>query len=282
MINTLYTATGCTRCKIVKRFMEERDIPYTEKDMKAEGKEEFQQFYKANRKYIYRGENGIEFPVFTNGEAIYQGIGPAVAYLHFNGKLDEFFSIGVLHKEWVDGIYVSHGNPEYAGEFIEVLRFLKNNNLKLQVDTNGKNNHILRQILDEGLADIVIMNVLGPEELYSKILGEDINIDEVKKSIETAAKFPEVHFQTTVVPVVRQEGDSPEISYLAPEEVAEAAKLIEEVTESKKNPYLIKLFKTKEAKDKRLKAVGPLSAANLMPYRSKARAYQVFTEVEKA
>ncbi|MCF8009818.1 MAG: hypothetical protein K9L17_00105 [Clostridiales bacterium] len=281
MSNTLYTATGCTRCKIVKNFMEERDIPYVEKDMKAEGKEEFQQFYKANRKYIYRGENGIEFPVFTDGDVIYQGIGPAVAYLLSRGKLDKFFSVGTLHKEWVDGIHVFRGNPEYAGEFIEVLRYLKNNNLKLQVDTKGKNSHILQQILDEGLGDAVIMDVLGPGELYSEILGEDIDINEVEKSIKTAANFPEFYFQTTVVPVVRQDGDTPEISYLAPEEVAEAAKLIEAVTGSKKNPYLIKLFKTKEAKDKRLKAVEPLSAAELLPYRSKARTYQVFTEVEK-
>ena len=56
---TIYTATGCTRCKIVKRFMEERDITYVEKDMKAEGKEEFQSFYKANRSAIFRDRKSV-------------------------------------------------------------------------------------------------------------------------------------------------------------------------------------------------------------------------------
>ncbi|WP_461389421.1 hypothetical protein [Desulfosporosinus fructosivorans] len=39
------------------------------------------------------------------------------------------------------------------------------------------------------------------------------------------------------------------------------------------------MFRSAEAKDERLKSVEPI--ASLFPYRTEARAYQVFTEIEK-
>ncbi|ABO49146.1 hypothetical protein Dred_0606 [Desulforamulus reducens MI-1] len=280
MSYTIYSATGCTRCKIVKQVMKERGIDFIEQDMKAEGKEAFQKFYAANRKAIFRGPDGVEFPLLHDGEVIRQGIGASVAYIYSGMKLDGFFSVGTLHKEWVDGIHVSGGNPAYAAEFIEVLRYIKNtNNMKLQLDTNGLNSAILEQILTENLADVVIMNVLGPKELYGQLVGKDVDLAEIEKSIALVTKFPEYKFQTTVAPVVRQDGD---ISYLTTKEIGATAKLIAEATGSMKNPYLVKLFKPKECKDERFKGVESMATEALLPYRTAARSHQVFVEIEKA
>lgn len=281
MSYTIYTATGCTRCKIIKQLMNDRGIAFEEQDMKAEGKEAFQKFYAANRKVIFRGPDGVEFPLLHDTEAgvIRQGIGACVAYLYGGGKLDRFFSVGTLHKEWVDGIHVSGGNPEEAEGFLEVLRYIKKtNNMKLQMATNGLNSAILEQILTEGLADVMIMNVLGPKELYSQLVGKDVDIAEIEKSLSLVTKFPEYKFQTTVVPVVREDG---EISYLTNKEIGATAKFIAEATGSMKNPYRIKLFKPKECKDERFKAVEAMTADALLPYRTAARNHQVFVEIEK-
>ncbi|TGE32943.1 hypothetical protein [Desulfosporosinus sp. Sb-LF] len=279
MSYVLFTATGCTRCKIVKAFMAKNGIAFEEKDMKAEGKDEFKKFYSANRCFITRGQDGVEFPVLTDGEEIRQGIGATIAYLSAGKKLDGFFCVGTLHKEWVDGIHPCSGNLEYAEEFLEVLRYLKGNAMKLQVETSGRNSHVLNQIFVEGLADRVIMNVVGPATIYSKIVGKPVDVSDIQKSIALVAQFPSYQYQTTVVPVIRQEGDMPEISYLTPGEIAETAKFIEEGTGSKKNPYLIRLFKPAESKDERLKSIEPLTS--LFPYRTAARACQVLTELEK-
>lgn len=279
MSYVLFTATGCTRCKIVKSFMAENGIAFEEKDMKVDGKDDFKKFYSANRCFISRGQDGVEFPVLTDGEEIRQGIGASIAYLSAGKKLDGFFCVGTLHKEWVDGIHPCSGNLEYAEELLKVLRYLKGNAMKLQVETSGKNSHILKQILEEGLADKVIMNVVGPATLYSQILGKAVDVSDIQKSMALVAQFPSYQYQTTVVPVIRQERDVPEISYLTTGEIAETAKFIEEGTGSKKNPYLIRLFKPAESKDERLKGIEPLSS--LFPYRTAARAYQVLTELEK-
>lgn len=276
---TIYSATGCTRCKIVKGFMEDKGISYEEHDMKAEGKEAFQKFYGANRKAIFRGPDGVEFPIIVDGTEIRQSIAATIAYLHGGKNLDGFFSVGTLHKEWVNGIHVSGGDSEHAEEFLEVLRFLKSNNMKLQIDTNGKNADILKRILDEGLAEVMIMNVLGPRELYSTILGEEVDTEEIAKSMALVMQFPEYKFETTIAPVIRQDG---EISYLTPTEIGATAKFIKEGTGNMKAPYLLKLFKPKECKDARFKGVEALAGSDVFPYRTQARAHQVFVEIEKA
>ncbi|KJS88135.1 MAG: hypothetical protein JM58_01780 [Peptococcaceae bacterium BICA1-8] len=275
---TIYTATGCTRCKIVKNLMEEKNISYEEKDMKIEGKEEFHAFYKTNRSVIYRGSEGIEFPIITDGVAIRQGIAASIAYLCSGEKLDEFFSVGTLHKEWVDGIHISGGQTERTDEFLEVLNYLKGKNMKLQIYTNGKNSYVLEHVLNNGLADVVIMEVVGPPELYNKILGEEIDIYDIKKSFSLITQFPKFKIYTSIIPIKREDG---QFSYLTPLELGETAKFINEGTGSNKIPYFIKKFKPKDSQNKDLKSFESLAANQLFSYRTKARAYQVFTEIEK-
>ncbi|MBS3977218.1 MAG: hypothetical protein KGZ75_10970 [Syntrophomonadaceae bacterium] len=281
MSNTLYTATGCTRCKIVKDFMHRHGVDYVEKDIRADGKEDFQDFYKKNRVAIIRGADGIEFPIFADGKAIRQGIAAAIAYLHSGEKLEGFFGVGTLHKEWVDGIHISAGNPKYAEDFVSVLRYLKSNNMKLQIETNGKNSGILQLVFNEDLADAVIMNILGPLNLYGQILGEEVEMEDLIKSIALVAQFPNYKYQVTVAPLMRKDGNPPEISYLTPEEMAEIARLIEEVTRTRQNPFFIRLFKPEETIDEGLKAIAPMSSSALLTYRTAARAYQVLAEIAK-
>lgn len=280
MSSVLYTLPGCSRCKIIKRFLEERGISFEEKDIKGEGKDHFQKFYTANRQFISRGPEGIKFPIFTDGSIIRQGCGAVLAYLHSGNKLDGFFSVETLRGEWLDGIHISTGDPRYAEDFLAVLRYLKKSGLKLQVDTNGKNSVLLRRVLEEKLAEAVIMHVLGPPKLYSQILGEPVEMKEIEESITIVPQFPQYRFVTTVVPLRREDKEQAGITYMTPEEIAETAKLIEEVTGSKKHPYFIRPFKPEEAREELFQDLEPLSPNMLLRYRTAARAYQVFAEIE--
>lgn len=246
--------------------------------MKADGKEAFQQFYAANRKGIHRGPDGVDFPILTDGAGIYQGLGSAIAHLQAGEKLAGFFAIGVLHKEWLDGIFVSGGDAAAAEDFLAVLRHVKKNSMKLQIETNGKNADLLEAAVKEGLVDRLIMNVVGPVALYSELAGGPVEESDIRKSIALVARHPEHQFQTVISPVRRANG---EVSYLTKEEVAAAAKLIEEVTGSKQQPYLLKPFPTRTAKDEAFRKLEQLESGMLLPYRSAARMYQVKAEVEK-
>jgi pyruvate formate lyase activating enzyme len=274
---TIYSATGCTRCKIVMAKMRQLGIEYREHDMKAEGKEAFQRFYAANRKAIYRGPDGVEFPILADGETIRQGLGPALARLQAGPDgLAGFFRIGALHKEWLDGIDVSGGDAAETDGFLAVLRELKKNAMKLEIETDGKNAALLETVIREGLADRLVMHVRGPLALYAQLAGGPRAEDEIKKSIALVAAFPAKQFVTTVAPLRRPGG---EISYLTPGEVAEAAALI--AAADKQQPYLLRLFRPESAGDEALRQAEPLTPGQLLPYRSAARVHQVRAEIEK-
>ena len=99
-----------------------------------------------------------------------------------------------------------------------------------------ENSSILKQILDEGLADVMIMEVLGPEQLYSQLAGTDVEIEDIKASL-ALIQIPEFKIETVISPVRREDGT---VSYLTPEEIAQTAKLIEEGTGSKRFPMCLR------------------------------------------
>ena len=257
MSYTLYSITGCTRCKILKAAMADKELAYEEKNMLAEGKEDFQKFYSQNRKFIVRGAEGIEFPLLHCPVGILQGLPATLAQVLFDVKLNGFVSVGSLHKEWVDGLHVSGGNPYYADDFLQLLRTIKSNNMKLQLETDGRNPALLERILAENLASVVIMNVLGPARIYPSLLGQDVNPAEIQQSIELVAKSPEYKFLARVTP------------QLTPADVGETAQRISEATGSMKTPYY-------------LKPVDPNEPGSLLPHRSAARRFLVLTDIETA
>lgn len=282
MTYTLFTATGCARCKIAKKFMDEKGIGYEDHDVSGEGKDLFGQFYRANRSAVFRGKEGIEFPVLAEGASVRQGVGVVIATLHAGERLDGFIGRSELSKGWMDGVHVSGGGTAFTDELVRVLGFLKKNGLKLQFDTNGKNAAVLQKLLEEGLGDRVVMDLKGPLALYSALLGEEIDPQEIHRTMELVTKFPEYRFETTVAPVFGHRSESGGIRYLTPEEIGDTAKWIKEVTTSNKQPYMLRLFDPETSPDERFKSIEKLNPNALLRYRSAARKHQVLTEMEKS
>lgn len=278
---TIYSATGCARCKITKKYMQANGMDYAEFDIKADGKDAFAKFYRANRKDIFRDKDGVEFPVFTDGNVIRQGVSVVIGYLVAKDRLSGFIGRSLLHGEWLDGINVSGGNPEDAEALLEVMGYLKGAGLKLEITSQGRNSDVLEKILEKGLADRIIMEVKGTADLYNTFF--DMKIDEVdlKKSLALASRFADYQFFTTIAPVVRSQGDAAEISYLTPEEIGETARFIETATGSKKHPYKLKAHDVKAEKDSCFTAVEPLPDSAFFKYRTAARRYMVMTEIDK-
>ena len=100
---TLFTAAGCARCNIAKKFMREKNVAFEEHDAVGEGKERFGQFYRTHRSSVVRGREGIEFPVLADGDVVRQGVAAVIAYLHSGTGLDGFIGRSELSKGWVGG-----------------------------------------------------------------------------------------------------------------------------------------------------------------------------------
>jgi pyruvate formate lyase activating enzyme len=261
--------------------MEEHGISFQEMDIKTEGKDPFALFYRNNRSSVYRGKEGIEFPVFTDGTIVRQGVGAVIAFLHGGTRLDGFIGRSDLSHGWMDGIHVSGGGPALTDDLAEVLGYIRKNGLKVQLDTNGKNASVLQKLLDQGLGDRVIMDLKGPMPLYSALLGEEIDPQEIHRTMELVTKFPEYRFETTVAPVFGYGSETGGVRYLTPEEIGDTAKWIKEVTASNKRPYVLRVFDPGTSPDPRFKTIEKLDPNTLLRYRSAARKHQVLTELEK-
>jgi pyruvate formate lyase activating enzyme len=258
--------------------MAEQGIAYDEFDIKAEGKDVFAQFYRANRKAIFRDKDGVEFPVFTDGTVIRQGVSVVIGHLIAGDGLDGFINRSALHGEWIDGICISGGDTDRVDDLIRVLSYLKQSGLKIQLTTNGKNAAVLEKIAAQNLADRIIMEVKGPAALYEQLTGEPIDAQELDQSIRLATQFGAYQLYTTIAPVQRADGQA---SYLSPEEISLTAQMIEAATGSKKEPYELRAFDPQSATDEALKVLEPLPASAMFKYRSAARRYMVMTEIEK-
>jgi pyruvate formate lyase activating enzyme len=277
---TLFTATGCARCKIAKKFMDERGIAYEEHDAVAEGKELFGQFYRTHRGAVYRGREGIEFPVLVQDGEIRQGVAVVIAWLLAGPKLDGFIGRSELSKGWVGGLHVSDGDPAAADELVTVLGFLKKNGLKLQLDTDGRNASVLETLLHKGLSDRLVMDLKGPKALYGTLMGAEVDPAEIGRTMVLAVRFAEYRFETTVTPVPDPGGDPGAIRYLTPEEIAETAAWLKEATGSHRQPYILRLFDPQAHPDERFRSVEKLSPTALLRHRTAARRHQVLTEIE--
>jgi pyruvate formate lyase activating enzyme len=94
------------------------------------------------------------------------------------------------------------------------------------------------------------------------------------------AKFPEYRFETTVAPVPPAEGDSENIRYLTPQEIAETALWLKAATGSHRQPYLLRVFNPQTSADDRIRALATLTPTSLLRHRTAARRHQVLTEIK--
>jgi pyruvate formate lyase activating enzyme len=125
------------------------------------------------------------------------------------------------------------------------------------------------------------MDLKGPLALYGALLGEEIEPQEIHRTMELVTKFPEYRFETTVAPVFGHKSETGGVRYLTPEEIGDTAKWIKEITASNKQPYLLRLFDPETSSDQRLKSIEKLNPTDLLRYRSAARKHLVLTEIEK-
>ncbi len=278
MTHQIFSATGCARCNITKRFMKENGIDYEEYDFKADGKDTFAKFYRAHRGDIYRDKDGVEFPIYTDGRVIRQGVSVVIGHLIAGDGLDGFIGRSALHGDWIDGLNISGGDPSRTEELLQVMAYLKQNGLKTLLTTDGHNSAVLRAVQEKNLGDQIIMEVKGPAKLYEALTGKIITPDELKASISLVAQFPNYRFYTTLAPLVEKDGT---IRFITPEEIGETAKTIEAATGSKKHPYELRSFDPAMAADVRLKSQEPLPSSALFKYRTAARRYMVMTEIAK-
>lgn len=270
MTYQLFSAAGCVRCAVVKKYMTENHIRFDELDIKADGKEAFKSFYKENRKKVFRGENGIEFPVLFTGEDIYQGVGVALSFLIAENRLEKFVRQSDLCQGWVGGISLCNGSPVDGQALLRLMGVLKSHGLMVELETDGRHPELFEAIVRDGLADRIHFVLRGPAELYEQITGIPLAENELSQSL--ALLRPPLEYQITL-PVPAVQGSETGHDCLTPETAARAAQFVYEATGSKTHPFFIHSNTGGEK---------PADPSVLFKYRTRCRPYMVKCDILKS
>lgn len=97
--------------------------------------------------------------------------------------VEEFFSFLQKRKGLLDGVAVTGGEPLLQADIIPFLRRIKDMGYAVKLDTNGSFPATLRDILNQGLADYVAMDVKNTREKYPLTAGWQGDVSQVEESI---------------------------------------------------------------------------------------------------
>ena len=147
--------------------------------------------------------------------------------------------------DFVKGLVVCGGEPTIHSGLENFLEKIKDNprtrDLTVKLDTNGTNPEILGRLLEKKLVDYLAMDVKSSRQLYPLVVGRELNINDIEKSMKLATLFPGYEFRTTIFPVAREN----EISFMTAEELTEMAEWIRKTIGVNPKKHYIQGFKAK-------------------------------------
>ena len=107
------------------------------------------------------------------------------------------------YRKWFDAICISGGEPTLQPGLQRMLKTLKSKNWAIKLDTNGSRPEVLTALLEDGLLDMISMDVKAPLELsiYNRCAGLQVDLDSIRKSIALILESRIDHeFRMTVLP----------------------------------------------------------------------------------
>lgn len=155
---------------------------------------------------IFVGGCNFRCPFCHNSELVLNpGDVPVIPHEFFMNFLD-------MRKDWLDAVCVTGGEPLMHKEIKDLLALIKKRGLRVKLDTNGSFPERLDEIIQEGLVDCVAMDIKAALDKYSLASGVNVNIEDIKRSIEILqnSKLDKM-YRTTAVPGIIEAKDIEEI-----------------------------------------------------------------------
>lgn len=122
---------------------------------------------------------------------------------------EKIISLLKKRKGILEGICITGGEPLLNDDIFEFMYKIKELDYKIKLDTNGCFPEKLKQVLDEGLADYVAMDIKNSLEKYSLSTGlKIIDTDKIKRSTSLImSSGVDYEFRTTVMHPLHQIDD---------------------------------------------------------------------------
>lgn len=83
----------------------------------------------------------------------------------------------------LDAVVISGGEPTIQPDLPIFLKKIKELGFLIKLDTSGINPHKLLLLFKAGLLDYIAMDIKAPLEKYPSVIGKNIDIEKIKRSI---------------------------------------------------------------------------------------------------
>ena len=109
-------------------------------------------------------------------------------------------------KGMLEGVCITGGEPTVTEELRDLIKDIKDLGYKVKLDTNGTNPDVLKELVAEGLLDYIAMDVKAPAGKYGDIVGREVDLGAIRKSMEYIQNCGiEYEFRTTYLPTLNKE-----------------------------------------------------------------------------
>ena len=100
----------------------------------------------------------------------------------------------------LDGVVITGGEATLQTDLYDFIKQIKELGFCVKLDSNGTNPELLKKLIDDKLVDYIAMDIKAPLEKYSHIIGLDVDIEKIKRSIDILmTSNVDYEFRTTVL-----------------------------------------------------------------------------------
>jgi pyruvate formate lyase activating enzyme len=161
------------------------------------------------------------------------------------------------HADFLDGVCITGGEPTLEKDLEKWIRRIRKLGLGVKLDTNGSAPDALKDLMENGLLDMVAMDVKAPlDERYKKACGSEVDLKSIERSINLIRDSGlEYEFRTTVVPTIHTKDD-----------IVDIARAL-----SGSEKFVLQQFNPENARDEEMRNVSPLPNEDIMEMANAAK-----------
>ena len=110
-------------------------------------------------------------------------------------------------RGWLDGVVITGGEPTIHTELPHLCRQIKELGLLVKLDTNGTNPQMIEELIAQGLADYIAMDIKAPLTIESYSRATGVTMEKLLNEVKRTLKFlmdnhVDYEFRTTLVRTV--------------------------------------------------------------------------------
>lgn len=161
-------------------------------------------------------------------------------------------------RSFIDGVVISGGEPTLDPQLLPLLRQVKELGLQVKLDTNGLAPKVLKELIWEGLVDLVALDLKTAPARYGELHIGPVATDNLVESVRLLLEGPvDCEFRTTCVP-----------DFIGEEEIHELGELIRGA-----DRWMLQQYVPRHALDETAQAIEPYEAEQIEALAVVARQY---------